>query len=74
MQRQESERSLGQTYLWILKILLGRQEEIRNCPGDTELAAVTLGRLFYQKDTGSGKHHFGLLPLGYRHLKLTYLL
>ena len=33
------------------------------------LAASILGRLFYHKDTGTGKYHFGIL-LAYSHLDL----
>ena len=29
------------------------------------LAAATLGSLFYHKETGAGKHCFGVLPLAY---------
>lgn len=30
------------------------------------LAAIILGTSFYQKDTGAGKHHYGILPLAYQ--------
>ena len=64
-QKQSFERSLGQTYLLILKSLLERQRAIRTRLGVTDTGDSRFWELFYYTDTGAGNHHFGALPLAY---------
>ena len=36
------------------------------------MVAVTLGTLYYYKDTGTSKHHSGVLSLTYQYLWVAY--
>ena len=53
-QKQEFNRSLGQTHLLILKSLPERQEQTGAQPGTETLATAILGTLFFHMDTGAG--------------------
>lgn len=52
-QKQEFNKSLGQTHLLILKSLPERQEQTGAQPGTETLATAILGSLFYHVDTGA---------------------
>lgn len=48
-----------------------RQEGTGAHSGDVDTVAGVWGSSFYSKDTGAGKHHFGILLLAYWHQGLT---
>lgn len=64
-------KSMGQNHLLILVSLPEKQEATWTLLDTQMLVAAIWGSLFYHKDTGAGKHHFGVLSLDHEHWDLA---